>query len=131
MFGRIGPGLIITGIILYILFAVYGIVRAGIFIIFPFFVSSNPLSLIPFVLIISGFFLLFLSPARRVREDLYYDRPEDVTRKDENGEKKTKFGGLIMIGPIPILFGNDRRIIYILAGIAVAILLILILYYFG
>lgn len=120
-----GLGLLVTGILLYVIFSALGIVRAGVFIIFPFFVSNNALSLIPLVFILSGFLLMFTAPAERISRQ----GKEEQEHYPETEKENRKFGGLVMIGPIPIIFVNDRKIIYILAGVAAAILLVLLLYY--
>jgi uncharacterized protein (TIGR00304 family) len=41
-------------------------------------------------------------------------------------EKRTSFGGVVLIGPIPIAFGSDRRmaVIMLVVGVVVAILLL-------
>ncbi|AKA48452.1 hypothetical protein IX51_04355 [uncultured archaeon] len=93
--------------------------------IFPFFVSNNALSLIPLVFILSGFLLMFTAPAERISRQ----GKEEQEHYPETEKENRKFGGLVMIGPIPIIFVNDRKIIYILAGVAAAILLVLLLYY--
>lgn len=126
MIRKIGTGLLVSGIILYVVLAIFGLVRAGIFIIFPFLISTNPLALIPFFMILAGFVLLAIPPFRGYKEG--WDSPGN---HDEGGKEEKKFGGLILIGPIPIIFGNDRRIVYILAAIAAVIILILVLYYIG
>ncbi|MGC8609572.1 MAG: TIGR00304 family membrane protein [Thermoplasmata archaeon] len=55
---------------------------------------------------------------------------ENEEKSDNIKNKKTSFGGLIMIGPVPIVFGNDRRMVYVLLGIAAVILLIIFIRYF-
>lgn len=125
---RTGKWLVLAGLVLYIIFALFGVVHVGIFLIFPFFISSSPLSIIPFAMIVSGILLMFMVP---IRDSERGREPSDQSAllKDHREEKGRKYGGLIMIGPIPIIFGNDRKVMYVLAAIAAVILLILFLYY--
>ena len=44
--------------------------------------------------------------------------------EQEDGKKESHVGGFLMIGPIPIIFGNDRRLIYISIAIAISIIVI-------
>jgi len=41
-------------------------------------------------------------------------------------ERKTSFGGVVLLGPIPIAFGSDKKmaIIMLVVGVAIAILLL-------
>ncbi|MFQ6063220.1 MAG: DUF131 domain-containing protein [Methanosarcinales archaeon] len=43
--------------------------------------------------------------------------------------KKVEGGGLILIGPIPIVFGSDTR--YVILAIILVIILMLIVFYFS
>jgi uncharacterized protein (TIGR00304 family) len=48
-------------------------------------------------------------------------------------EKKTQYGGVVLVGPLPIAFGSDRKIavIMLVLGIAMAIALISVLLMLG
>lgn len=126
--------LIFSGIILAVIFSFLGYAHFALFIIFPVIYSDNPISAIPFALIFIGILLLMLSPFatpveyRRERGEPEFQRPpyEHVQEK-----KERKFGGVILIGPIPIIIGNDRKLLYVAGAIAIIILLIFLFYYFG
>lgn len=45
--------------------------------------------------------------------------------------KKTRVGGFIMIGPVPIIFGNDKKLIYISLTIATTVIVIYLLFMFN
>ncbi len=118
-----GIFLIISGFLIFILMIFTGLAHPGIFIVFPFIISSSPLSIIPVILIFAGFILLATAPF-------------NVKNNNENGniipeekiEKKT--GGFLMIGPIPIIFGNDKRLVYISMVIAMIIIVLYIVFIF-
>jgi uncharacterized protein (TIGR00304 family) len=69
-------------------------------------------------IIVVGFLVVFLATAIS-------------GRSSEEGEKRTEVrgGGIIMIGPIPIIFGSDAR--WASAAIVLAIVLIVIVLVFG
>jgi uncharacterized protein (TIGR00304 family) len=71
------------------------------------------LVLVGIVIILVGFLVVFLAGAMS-------------GRSSEEGEKRTEVrgGGIIMIGPIPIIFGSDSK--WASAAIVLAIVLILI-----
>lgn len=74
-----------------------------------------------FVLIFIGFFLIFagfLKQAFEAKQSLN----EKV--KGESMEAKIRGGGIIMIGPFPIIFGTDKQSIYILVALAVFLMII-------
>lgn len=119
--------LLFSGFALYAIFVATGVVKFGIFLIFPFFISSSPLSLIPFLLFLSGIIALAVPV-----NDEYDGETKDLEVSQEKrgaSEGKREFAGLIMIGPIPIIFGNNRKMLYILIGVAVFVLLVILLYY--
>jgi len=57
-----------------------------------------------------------------------------VLRSEKGREGKAKGGGVIIIGPVPIIFGTDKqsvKILLILSIVLVALLLVLTLFYSG
>jgi uncharacterized protein (TIGR00304 family) len=47
----------------------------------------------------------------------------------KHGKGKVKGAGVVMIGPIPIIFGTDKKSVMIVVGLAIALMIILIVYY--
>jgi len=82
-------------------------------------IKGNSLIFIGIAAIILGMILIFLGTALQ------------STSKTEN-EVQVKTGGIVLIGPIPIIFGNDKNMV-IIAIIAAIIIIILsyILFYRG
>ncbi|MFQ6088985.1 MAG: DUF131 domain-containing protein [Candidatus Methanofastidiosia archaeon] len=39
-----------------------------------------------------------------------------------SGEGEVKGGGIVMIGPIPIIFGNDKRLVLLMGLIAIVLM---------
>ncbi|MFG1519585.1 MAG: DUF131 domain-containing protein [Thermoplasmataceae archaeon] len=121
----IGFSLIIVGIVMLLILSLLGLVSVGLFIIFPFFISANPISALPIILIIIGFLFFFIGPF-----SLSMDNLEGDKRTEMNSVEKKGFGGLIMIGPIPIVFGNNRSIVYTLLGVAIVIIILVFLFHY-
>ncbi|MCD6171488.1 MAG: DUF131 domain-containing protein [Thermoplasmata archaeon] len=103
--------LFLSGLIFIIASFLIGESKAGIFIIFPFIYGNGLLAFIGIILI----FLSFLFPI--------------FSFKIEGKEiKNIKTGGIIFIGPLPIIFSNDSRIIPILLILTAIILTIFIIF---
>ncbi len=132
-----GLVLVFSGFILFIILGMLGLAKVGILIVFPFIISNSAVSIVPFILIFIGFLLMFLSPFSTISQGKeYYDRGDNNCTTDfpeNNSHKKEKhFGGIIMIGPVPIIFGNDKKMAYIsiIAAIVIILLYILFIYRF-
>jgi len=123
-----GIFLILSGFVILIFLAIEGFIVAGLFLFFPFVISSSPLAIIPFMLIFSGIILLFISFPAELNKT--YDNEDETYHEyhreyeQEEGKNESHIGGFLMIGPIPIIFGNDRRLIYISIAIAISIIAI-------
>ncbi len=50
-----------------------------------------------------------------------------VTNKPPEKEKRGRVGGLIMIGPIPIVFGSDKQTSRLLLAIAIGFIVLFLL----
>ncbi len=74
------------------------------------------------LLIIFGFFLITFGMMRSSRES------EERDAEQEIGEKKVKGGGVILIGPIPIVFGTDKKYALILMILAIVLMLLAIIF---
>lgn len=81
------------------------------------------------ILIILGFFIVALGmmheSARREKQDT---GGEENTGHEKKINGKVKGGGVILVGPIPIVFGTDRRYALILMVLAIIIMLLAIVF---
>ena len=75
------------------------------------------------VLIILGFFLVATGMMRSVRESAGLE-----DRSQETREVKVKGGGVILIGPVPIVFGTDKRYALLLMILAIVFMLLAIIF---
>ena len=75
------------------------------------------------LMVFFGIFLLFTTP--HASQEI--KRPTGSTdQAPRNSSSKSGFGGLVMIGPIPILFGSSEKMTLLAAMAGVAVLLIVL-----
>ncbi|EZQ02091.1 MULTISPECIES: TIGR00304 family protein [Acidianus] len=72
------------------------------------------------LLVFFGFMIVFLG----VIYEAFRNRGEK-----EGEERKTEAGGIILIGPIPIIFGSSKKIEKWMVIIALIIVIIMVLFY--
>jgi uncharacterized protein (TIGR00304 family) len=107
-----------------------GSLHIGFFLLFPVIYGTGFTPLIAFILVIIAFMILFFIPfSAYEREPAHYEYEEQpvqyVEREPPPLQQSREFGGVIFIGPIPIVFGSSRRMTryMIIAAAAVALLL--------
>lgn len=145
---------LIAGIILIlgaILMLALGIMRgeggAGVIVIFPFFYGTGILSFVAVLLLLGAMFLFFYHFALKSSEipyevlkssadNLESTKMNEIEMKDIKRERKVSGGGVILVGPIPIIFGTSPRIaknltIFAIVLMLLAIIFILLLYLVG
>ncbi len=76
------------------------------------------------MLIILGFFLVAIGMMRSAMER----RLEDRGSYQELKEDGVKGGGVILIGPVPIVFGSDKRYALLLMILAIVLMLLAMLF---
>lgn len=109
--------LFIFGTVLIILSFLEGKARAGIFIIFPFIFATGILAFIGILLIFLSIFLSIFS----------FHRKYEIEAKNVEIEKK--HGGVIFIGPIPIIFSSDGKMAFYMLIVAIFIAFLIILFF--
>ena len=58
------------------------------------------------------------------------EKPEETEEKQKKTKSKFRGGGVVLIGPIPIIFGSDRKFLIIAVILAIVLMLIsFILFY--
>lgn len=102
----------------------------GIAVIFPFIIGTGSYAFIAFLFIIIAFFLFSYGLILKRNDIVYNENIHLFSARSSNKQvdTKVKAGGLIMIGPIPIIFGTSKKIT--IGLIVVAIIFILIFYFF-
>jgi uncharacterized protein (TIGR00304 family) len=105
--------------------------EATVFLVFvvPVFQSSSPLALLGVAALFAGFLLGFwsLSLATLAGEGRPPEPPSPAPREPALRPRK-RFGGVILLGPIPLVFASDRRLAawMLVLGLALALLLLVL-----
>ena len=142
--------LFVTGLALLVLSVMRGEGTAGIAVFIPFFVGSGPLSSLGVLCFFVGMVLLFFGMARSAADAAESDEPEnqgEPARPDgpaakdgpkdpapptspAQGTARPRFGGVVMIGPVPIIFGSDpgisKTMFYMALGLMAAFIVALL-----
>lgn len=118
-----------------IIFLGYGIlideVQVGLIVFIPFVISSGVFGFLGisciFLSMISLFFVLSkLSWDQSQRETQSRDYETEMMRP--SSEKKVQTGGVIFIGPIPIIFGSNKKITRYMIIVSIIIFILIIIY---
>ncbi len=111
----------IAGILLILLGVLSGEVKGGLFVVFPFVIGSGIYATLGILLIIASFILFMFTFSTNP-----IDRETEYTTIKTNS--KIQGGGIILLGPIPIVIGSNWKIALLL--ITIAIIFILLANYF-
>jgi uncharacterized protein (TIGR00304 family) len=123
----LGIALLIVGLVTLIWSVNEGLIQFYLIVIVPVFASDNVIGLLPLLAIFAGIALLMFSP---VFDRDYLDAIEtgDSERREVGSDSdRSKVGGVVLIGPIPILFGSDKKTALIAAALAIIVMAIIIL----
>ena len=114
---------LVLGIIFFLISSLQGGLRVGIFLIFPFVIGSGLYAILGLLFLILAFFLFIL----RFSPETSLSEPK-ASSQDNRGQKPTmKGGGIVLLGPIPIIVGTSWKIT--LALILAALVLILTVFF--
>ena len=118
----------VSGFILLLIGVIYGEIEVGFILIFPFLAGSGLFAFLGFllffiamILFMFGFVNLSTETPGFVKQDFY---PDDIEPK----KAQVKGGGIILIGPIPIVFGSNWKIAVFLMILAVVLMVIIYLF---
>jgi uncharacterized protein (TIGR00304 family) len=112
--------LFIIGIFFFLVGFLYREVEVGIFLIFPFIIGTGIYVLVGFFLIFFAVFVSMLGFGGHIRDT----NESGIDKNQYSISKKTsvKGGGIILIGPIPIVFGSNWKITVLLMILAIIII---------
>jgi len=108
-----------------------------IFVIIPIFQSSSPWAFGGMLSLFAGIFLLLFSFTTPVPLEPTQSTPATTQTTAEPGRAAPtagkKFGGVVFLGPIPIVFGSDKKVAkwMLLLAIVLVILLIIAFLFFA
>lgn len=110
----------IVGIAFFAVGFFTGEAEGGVFVIFPFITGSGVYPLLGFIFIFIAILLFMFGLTTHIG-------PEELQVEDEyQTRKKTsvKGGGVVLIGPIPIVFGSNWKIAIVLMIIAIILIIV-------
>jgi len=116
---------LVLGIVFLFIGFLSGDIEAGIILILPFISGSGIFGFLGFIFILVSFFLFLFGLTSLFQDDFY--KTEDSEFKT-NKKPSVKGGGVVLIGPIPIIFGSSWKIAII--SVILAIILIIASYFF-
>jgi len=112
----IGPVLIVLGVVVLVVAFLRGEATLSLFVIFPVITATGGWAAVGVLLIIAGFFAFFLTlpswigelrPAGPSREPSGLENPASPQLPQV---RPRRFGGVVFLGPIPIVFGSDATV---------------------
>lgn len=115
---------LIIGLILLAFGVFQGEVSFGLAVFIPFIIGSGFYALLGIVLVFFGIILLFI-----VHIPIFYSNGRKTTHlskyKEVDYQQKTvKSGGIILIGPIPIVFGSTKKMVISLLLVAIVCIIL-------
>ncbi|MDH7516763.1 MAG: DUF131 domain-containing protein [Candidatus Thermoplasmatota archaeon] len=113
----------IVGIAFFVIGFLTGEIQGGILVVFPFIVGSGLYALAGFIMISIAILLFIFGFTRNIQtEENYYDLGEPAKKSSVKG------GGVVLIWPIPIVFGSNWKIAILL--MILSIILIVTMFFF-
>lgn len=142
---RTGAAWLVVALVLFgaavglIAFALlHGGATAGVFLIFPFIAGSSPSLAAGVLLLVVGFFVLFFALARMGSLEEQEEPGEGrslpsagtgpATAGPRAPSSRVSYGGFLLIGPVPVVFGNRPGWLPYLIALAVVTLLAVLVF---
>jgi uncharacterized protein (TIGR00304 family) len=100
--------------------------QVGLFLIFPFVFLQGEIGAVGIFLVIIGMFCLLIGISTSATEIPESTAGGSGATASQGGAKKN-FGGVVFIGPIPIIFGSDAKMANIMLMLAAAIVITFVL----
>ena len=98
---------------------VIGDAEVSLFLVFPVFSGSSALFLLGIGLIMAGVLAWFVIMFHgSVNSEAMPESRTGASDARGHAEKRTRIGGVVLIGPIPIAYGSDARMAFIMMVLA-------------
>ena len=107
----LGPALIVGGAAALAVGFLQGEASLSLFLIFPIVTATGGWSALGILLLVAGFFALFLTlpsyPADACPGEPVGQSPPDAA---PTSSPRRRWGGVVFLGPIPVVFGSDAKV---------------------
>jgi len=123
----VAGALFISGILMIVFSIMRGEGSAGFALFVPFFYGTGPFAMLGVLLIFLGIVALFTSFVRGAMNAMPDEEGEVEAERPEKAGPSVRGGAVIMIGPIPIVFGSDRAAARNLMILALVIMFVALL----
>lgn len=112
----LGPSLIVAGAAVLAVALAQGEATLSLFVIFPVITAAGPWAGLGILLLVAGFFSLFLTlplwlgPSGTEPIELQSGIPPTATAPPPPSGSPRRWGGVVFLGPVPIVFGSDAKV---------------------
>ena len=120
---------IVTGAALLAYCVAIGEMQVALLLIVPVIFGSSVLGILAIGLIIAGVFIAIADSFLSAERESSPDRLPNEGGLTET-PKREELGGMVFIGPIPIVFGSGKKMAIFVAIIAVVVLVLMVLSFF-
>lgn len=104
----VGPGILLTGLVALALAVARGEASVYLILIVPAVVGTGPLAFLGILLVFLGFFLTFFLGTAAAPPPAI--EPAEIPAIAPQGSQKARrWGGVVFLGPIPLVFGSDPQ----------------------
>ncbi|MCD6411254.1 MAG: DUF131 domain-containing protein [Thermoplasmata archaeon] len=100
-----------------------GEVKGGFFVVFPFLIGNGIYASLGILLIFLAFVMLIFGILESFKGEDFEIEPTEMPKKKVEG------GGVVLIGPFPIVFGTNSRIALILIVLAIILTFLFLVIY--
>lgn len=110
-----------------------GEAEVSLLLVFPVISGSSGLFFLGTILMVLSFFVGFAMLAMGHAELGRLQGDSSQAAESPGAQKETRYGGVVLIGPVPIAFGSDRSIavIMLVVGVAVALVVLGLIFAFA
>ena len=121
----LGPAIVLVGLLVLAVAVQRGEASVYLVIVVPVVAGSGPIAFLAILLVFVGFFLTFLLwPSRLVARS--EQAPESVQLPTDTAMAPRRWGGVVFLGPIPLVFGSDPRMTRAMLVVGVILFLALL-----
>ncbi len=128
----LGPVLFIVGAVVLAVGVLQGEATLSLFVIFPVVTATGAWGFLGILLMIAGVFLLFLTwgvaPASAYEAAPIATPAPPPPSVAPPSEPRRRWGGVVFLGPIPVVFGSDQKITKWMLLVAVLLFVALIVF---